>query len=237
MCKQDSRRSVIRHTDRFFFCVGLIMLCSEIWKQLTLTFSSSVPSYNWWYFPFQLCSIPMYLLTVLPFVRSRKLRQAILCFLMSYGTLGGAAVFADTSGLHYAVPALTVHSYLWHIALILTGTCAARTFYSELRLCGREQAKQKKEPALPIPSFLRSTVLYLACCCIAVILNLALDRYGRINMFYLNPHLKMQQIIFRDLVPLFGNTAALLIYIAASVTGSFLLFLLWYLIFIRLIHR
>ena len=89
-----------RPSDRLFFLFGLLMLCSEVWKQLTLTFPVGHGVYNLWYFPFQLCSIPMYIFLVLPFVRPEKIRQALLCFLMCYALLGGIAVFADTSGLH-----------------------------------------------------------------------------------------------------------------------------------------
>ena len=34
---------------------------SEIWKQLLLTWANG-GVYRWWYFPFQLCSMPLYLL-------------------------------------------------------------------------------------------------------------------------------------------------------------------------------
>ena len=48
-------------SERFLFYTGLVMAASEIWKQWTLTFVLGGGSYNWWYFPFQLCSVPMYL--------------------------------------------------------------------------------------------------------------------------------------------------------------------------------
>ena len=83
-----------RKTDIFFFICGLFMLSGEIWKQLTLTFILGGGQYNWWYFPFQLCSIPMYILILYPRIRRSALKQALLTFLMCYGLLGGIAVFA-----------------------------------------------------------------------------------------------------------------------------------------------
>ena len=99
-----------RKTDGFFFTCGLFMLSSEIWKQLTLTFILNDGQYNWWHFPFQLCSIPMYILLIYPWIRRSALKQTLLTFLMCYGLLGGIAVFADTTGLHYPLPALTASS-------------------------------------------------------------------------------------------------------------------------------
>ena len=120
-------------SDIIFFVCGILMLCSEVWKQFTLTFVMGGGSYNWWYFPFQLCSIPMYVLLAYPWLRRGNVRRALLMFLMCYCLLGGIAVFADTSGLHYPLKALTVHSYLWHILLIILGITSGITYIRLLR--------------------------------------------------------------------------------------------------------
>ena len=106
---------------------------------------------------------------------------------MSYCPLGGIAVFADTTGLHYPLPALTAFSYIWHILLIITGI-AAGAVYLHL-FCGIRKAlfSRTLSRAFPLRSFLYSTFLYLGCCLAAVLLNLFLDQYGKINLFYINP--------------------------------------------------
>lgn len=114
----------------FFFICGLLMVVSEIWKQYCLTFLVNHGTYNWWYFPFQLCSTPMYVLLFLPYIKEERLCNACLTFLMSFGLLGGIAVFADTTGLHYPLPALTIHSYMWHILLIIISLFAAAALFS-----------------------------------------------------------------------------------------------------------
>lgn len=222
---------------KIFFLCGILMLCSEIWKQLVLTFILGNGTYNWWYFPFQLCSIPMYVLLAYPWLRREGARRMLLAFLMSYCLLGGVAVFADTSGLQYPLPALTVHSWSWHILLILiglgAGTVYCRRLYSDAKNVIFSRTLSKTFPLRP---FFHATVLYLACCLAAEAFNLSLDRYGLINMFYINPDLQMQQIVFRNLVPVIGNLPAILTYIAAVCAGAFLFFLFWNLAF-RLIIR
>ena len=210
------------------------MLISEIWKQLTLTFMLGHGTYNWWYLPFQLCSIPMYLLLAYPWIRRELARQALLAFLMCYGLMGGIAVFADTSGLQYPLEALTIHSYAWHILLILIGICAGVVYCRRLSAGSRDKSifSRALTCAFPFRPFLHSTLVYLSCCLIAEILNLSLDRFGTINMFYINPDYKMQQIVFRDLLPVIGNTGSLLLYIAVSIFGAFLLYLIW-----RILYR
>ena len=112
---------------RFFLASGILMLASELWKQYTLTFLLGGGNYNWWYFPFQLCSIPMYVCLLLPWVRSRCVQQVLTAFLVDFGMLGGIFAFFDTSGMHYDYFPLTVHSFAWHILLIILGLAAARS--------------------------------------------------------------------------------------------------------------
>ena len=219
-------------SDVFFFAFGILMLCSEVWKQFTLTFVIGGGRYNWWYFPFQLCSIPMYILLAYPWLRRSNTRRTLLTFLMCYCLLGGVAVFADTSGLHYPLRALTIHSYLWHILLIILGVTAGITYLRLLRANKKKALFSRSlKTAFPLRPFLYSSLLYLACCLIAELLNLSLDRFGTINMFYINPDYQMQQVVFRDLLPILGNTGVILFYIASTILGAFILFLVWKLIF------
>lgn len=223
-----SKKYFPRLSDRLFFLCGILMLCSEIWKQLVLTFSVGNGTYIWWYFPFQLCSIPMYILLAYPWLRRENIRRALLAFLMSYCLMSGIVVFADTSGLQYPIAALTVHSYAWHILLILIGIIAGLTYCQSLRSDAKSILFSRALSCVyPLRPFLSGTLLYLSCCLIAGLLNVSLDKYGLINMFYINPHYQMQQVIFRDLPPLIGNLPAIAVYIAASVVGAFLFFMVW----------
>lgn len=232
----------------FFFTCGILMLISEIWKQLVLTFILGNACYNWWYFPFQLCSIPMYLLLIYPLFRQNVFRKTLLVFLMCYSLLGGIAAFADTSGLHYPLTSLTLHSYIWHVFLIVLGISAGTVYICSLhsdsqRTLSCQQSDKKRTlfsrahlPAFPLRPFAYSTFLYLLCCLIAELLNLSLDQFGTINMFYINPDYRMQQIIFRELLPLLGNAGTILVYIASTILGALILFLFWKLIWRLVLH-
>lgn len=59
-----------RHLHVLSAC-GLILAVSEIYKQGFLYYIVNGEQYDWWYFPFQLCSIPMYLCLLLPFIGPR----------------------------------------------------------------------------------------------------------------------------------------------------------------------
>lgn len=193
------------------FCFGLLMLVSEIWKQWCLTYYLNHGSYNWWYFPFQLCSIPMYICLLAPWVKSRRIYGRLLSFLMDFGLLAGIFTFFDTSGLYYGYAPLTVHSFAWHVLLIILG------FFAGL----------SKEADYSMKGFRFSVLVYLACCLFATGLNLAFYRFGSINMFYISPRYPMTQKVFGEIALLCGNTAGILIYIFTIAFGAFLLHLLW----------
>lgn len=196
----------------FFFCCGLVMAGSEIWKQLCLTFYIGHGSYNWWYFPFQLCSIPMYLCLILPWIRSEQFQKIILSFLMDFGLLGGIFAFFDTSGMHYSYLPLTIHSFAWHILLIILGLTAGFSRMADYSMRGWAGAVS----------------CYLSCCCAATCFNVIFHSSGTINMFYISPYYPMAQRVFRDIAQFTGNTAGIFIYILATILCSGIFHWLWH---------
>lgn len=197
---------------RFFFICGIILFLSEIWKQYCITFIINEHRYDWWYFPFQLCSVPMYLCLLLPVV-PENVRQVFFTFLMTFGLMGGIFTFFDTSGLHYPYAPLTVHSYLWHVLLIIIGMAAGLL--------------QRKRKLIPARGFSGSALCYLACCALATVFNVVFHPYGNINMFYISPYYAMEQKVFAQIAAVTGNAVGILIYIASNLTGAYVIFRLW----------
>lgn len=209
----------------FYTLCGLLMLVSEIWKQLTLTFTVNHGNYSWWHFPFQLCSIPMYVCLTVGFLSSKRPRSLIpylkvhgdrLCsflaaFLMDFGLLGGVFAFFDTSGMHYGYLPLTIHSFAWHILLVILGC------YSGLN----------KNTCRTLSGYGFSVMLYLVCCGIATIFNLIFHQFGMVNLFYISPHYYMQQKVFSQIADTFGNGFGIAAYIAASIAGAGIFHFLW----------
>ena len=208
---------------------------SELWKQYTLTFTLGHGHYNWWYFPFQLCSIPMYLCLMLPWIHSDRLRKTTLTFLADFGLLGGIFAFCDTRGMHYDIFALTLHSYLWHVLLITIGLYTGFSGKTHARSSSTYRLVFSDQSFLPDFSFrgyLRSTGLYLVCCLIATGCNYLFHPFGKINMFYISPHYWMNQIVFQNITHAFGNPAGILAYITATTIGAGILHAIW-----SFIHR
>ena len=185
---------------------GFVMLASELWKQWTLTYAINDGHYIWWYLPFQLCSIPMYIcltlgiLFLLSCYTDSSARQTTYChissrlqsFLMDFGLLGG-------------------------ILLITLGF-----------ISGLDHRTDHTKKGLQF-----SVCLYLGCCLIATVLNLTLYPLGTINMFYISPRYTMQQKVFCEIAKALGNGWGIGSYIAMSVVGAGVLHEGWNLLYRR----
>lgn len=208
---------------------------SEILKQLLLYIGNDC-HYIWWYFPFQLCSMHLYLLpAALLLSRSGhksignisncsgkyfftsflsrpgiclQLQQIIFTFLADFGTLAGIFAFCDTSGMQYQMSVLTAHSYLWHFLMIFTGILLGLS------------------PEIT-GAFGPSCALFLSYAGIASVINLLFHDYGSINMFYISPWEPVTQAVFRDIAALTGDTLCHIIYLAVIVTGAGILHLVF----------
>lgn len=58
---RDNRRSF----DQIMLVSGVILLIGELYKQLMNFYIVNNHAYDWWIFPFQLCSLPLYLCPLL----------------------------------------------------------------------------------------------------------------------------------------------------------------------------
>ena len=71
-----------------FFC-GLFLSLSEVLKQFFCYFIIMDCCYSWGDFPFQLCSIPMYLCLIVPWLKPGNLQRSMCSFMVLYNLLGG----------------------------------------------------------------------------------------------------------------------------------------------------
>lgn len=194
------------HQTVLFLC-GLLLTVSEIYKQLFLYYIVNNGHYDWWYFPFQLCSVPMYLCLLLPLADRlpvRSLPRTICTFLQDFGLLGGFMALAEPSGLMHPYWTLTLHGFLWHFTLIFIGAyCAAAG------ISGRGSG-----------SFFSMLPLFFLCCAIATAVDVLSHPYGNADMFYISPYYPNGQIIFHRIALTVGTAAGNVLYLMAVILGG-----------------
>lgn len=190
--------------DRILSGCGIFLAVTEAYKQLFLYFSINNRSYDWWFFPFQLCSLPMYFCLLLPVLPDCRLKTSLCTFMQDYGLLGGIAALIVPEGFCHIHWTLTIHGYLWHILLILISLFICLTGHSDLSLRG----------------FTDTIPVFAVCCCIACAVNLLAPGRGRADMFYISPYYPNTQIVFHDLALCLGIHPANLLYLLSIVAGG-----------------
>ncbi len=204
-----ARRLAPKHLDRVLWGCGFLLALTEIYKQLFLYHVVYLGDYNWWYFPFQLCSMPMYLCMLLPLLARRpRAHQTVCTFLQDFCLLGGIMALAEPSGLMHPYWTLTIHGLWWHVMLIFIGLLICFS-----GLSGRNRW-----------DYLRTLPLLGCFCVIATCINIA--THGEADMFYISPYYPVSQAVFHQISLVLGTAAGILVYLLSLCAGGFLCHLL-----------
>lgn len=196
--------SVHSHACLILWICGLILGASEVYKQLFIYEVVNQGRYDWWYFPFQLCSTPMYLCLAFPLLPAGLPRKTAASFLESFGLLGGVMALAEPSGLMHPYWTLTLHGLLWHILLVFIAFFCAGS-----GLAGRTTR-----------DFLCTIPLFFVFCLIATAINVFTG--GKADMFYISPYYPITQVVFHQISLALGVVPGIAIYLMSTCAGAFL---------------
>ena len=188
--------------------IGIILAVCEVYKQLMYKLVINPDRlYNWGAFPFHLCSVPMYLCLIIPFLKKGVVRQTMYDFIMTYSLLSGFVAFLEPSGLLHKQVTMTAHSLLWHLVLVFLGALMAFTGLGKT-------AK---------PNFKRATIMWLVLCAVAFLINcIHWDvSEGAINNFFVGPR-NSSLIICKQISEMFGWYVSTVLYIPAVSVGAWL---------------
>lgn len=190
--------------------VGIFLMVAEVYKQLFYYFYMEDGSYAWWIFPFQLCSVPMYMCVIAPLLKPGRVQKSMYNFMMIYNLLGGFISFLEPSGLLHGYLTLTLHSCTWHMLLVFVG----------LYLCFSGRA------GFEMKDYRSATGTFLLLCVVAFCINLIFWDVsgGTINMFFIGPK-NSPLIVFSDIAEAFGWYVGTALYIPSVCLGAFLIFL------------
>lgn len=187
--------------------LGWFLLVCEIYKQIFLYYIINQQNYDWWFFPFQLCSLPMYLGLLLPALKKGSFRTMLCTFMQDFGLLGGIAALLVSDGFRHIHWSLTLHGYLWHLILILMSLVIFCSGLSDLSFKG----------------FLRTLPFFAFCCCIATFINLTAPEHGTADMFYISPYHPSVQLLIHDIALQYGILTGHLVYLTAVCLGACLI--------------
>ena len=199
-----------RSRDKAMTILGFVFIALEIFK---ITFRIIVKEgADLTLISFQICSIPMYLLPFIYFMKEGKLKQAFVGY-VSFQSFTSAFFYfvKPAAALNTAYIAITVQSILWHSLMVASGVYAMIAY----GLLTKEGFR----------SFIYSYILWVVTVVIAVILNIVLIKANpgtALNLFYIAPNSTFKypllSILFKEPKP---YLLFLLVYLVYYFIGGF----------------
>ena len=204
---------------------GIVALILEVLKQLIWSFNYDINTnmvtwnYQWYAFPFQLCTTPIFVSLICLFLKKNKLRDYLLSY-MSYITILGSfstMILPDscfTTDILVNIHTMWLHlgSFVVSVYLLMTG-----------------------EVKTTVKSVLKSIVVLLIFVIIAdtmnvIMYNLDVLNGETFNMFYISPYFESSLPLFDTIQRNVPYVSYLLIYISSLSLGAFVIYLLCMLI-------
>ena len=193
-----------KNRDKAMTILGFVFIALEIFK---ITFRVIVKEgADLTLISFQICSIPMYLLPFIYFMKEGKLKQAFVGY-VSFQSFTSAFFYfvKPAAALNTAYIAITVQSILWHSLMVASGVYAMIAY----GLLNKEGFR----------TFLYSYILWVVTVAIAVVLNIILIKAvpgTAVNLFYIAPNstfkYPMLSILFKEPKPYVLFLMAYLVY-------------------------
>lgn len=118
----------------------IIMWVGELYKQFEQSFVTGKFFYDWYYFPFQFCSTPLYTFLLCAILKRGKIYDALSAYNATYGLFAGTLVMIAPSSVLYSSYGIGAQSLLHHALMLVTGVSAlvayAKSFSPKLFLGG-----------------------------------------------------------------------------------------------------
>lgn len=212
-----------KHNDKQLKIVlatyGIIVLVLEILKQLTWSFNYDPVTqlitwdYEWYAFPFQLCTTPIYISLICLFLKKGKLRDALLSYLAFFTILGSISTILLPESCFVEDILVNIHTMYLHLG----------SFVISVYLLFTKEVKLNKK------NFISSTIVFLALTTIAEILNISIYHSGILNgetfnMFYISPYFISSLPVFDIIQENVPYIIYLLIYIVALTLGALIIY-------------
>lgn len=204
--------------------IGITLMVLEVFKQLIFAYDKDTCTweYDWKQFPFQFCSVPMYVMVLVGFLKECKFRDFLCSFLATFGLFAGIIVMFYPSTVLSPIIVRFCQSMIHHLAMVVGGFVVL--------VSGKIKFEHK--------TILKAMAVFSVIVCMAFIMNIVFHLSGNtssFNMFYIGPFSDsdipvLKQIgqkcnISADYIHL-GNFAFLLIYIVGFSLAAYIILLI-----------
>lgn len=193
-----------------------IMILFEIYKQIVFTFNvvdgQIVSHYQWYAFPFQLCSTPMYVMLIAGLCKPSKFQRSLTAYLALFSLFGGLCVYLYPNDVFTTIIGINIQTMIHH-GLQIAIACFLLSYYRN---------------ELNFKFYLKSLPVFAVTVAIAMGLNLIAPMIttDTFNMFYISPYYACTLPILNMLYPLMPYPLFLCMYVIGFCLVSYIIYII-----------
>lgn len=204
-----------KQAKRIVFITALIVIVMEIYKQINYTFTISDGTinadYQWYIFPFQFCSMPMFVGFLAGLLKKCKVRDSLYAFLATYAVFAGTSVMLYPSTVFIKTIGINVQTMFCHGSMITVGVYLLWTGYVKVKL----STILKAMPVFAIAVILAAIMNEIA--------NLeGLTKTETFNMFFISPYCEPSLPVYSLVQQVVPFPLSLVIYILGFTAAAFI---------------
>jgi len=198
---------------------ALLVAALEIYKQIVYSFSISdgqfVYDYQWYAFPWQFCSMPMYAGLLVGVFRRGKIHDALMAFLATYAVFAGICVMIYPVDVFIGTIGINIQTMVCHGSMISVGVF--------LFCAGYVKTEHR--------TILKAIPVFAAAVLIASVLNEVAYFSGLLeretfNMFFVSPHCEPSLPVYSAVQALVPFPWCLIVYILVFSLAAYVILLL-----------
>lgn len=204
---------------KIVFIFWILIVALEFYKQFNYSFSVSdnklVWDFQWYAFPFQLCSTPLYAMPFVIFLKDGRTRDAFISYMGAFSFFGGLAVFFYPNDVFISTIGINIQTMIHHGTQVVIG----------IFLLFHQRNK------LGIFHYLKGIPVFAGFSIIAIALNeiaVASGLTETFNMFYISRHYDCTLPVLSAIYPNVPYGVFLLIYLLGFVIVSSIMYFAQY---------
>ncbi|MBQ8238470.1 MAG: YwaF family protein [Oscillospiraceae bacterium] len=214
---------------KLLLIISLTVMALEVYKQINFSFRYDGETisfdYQWYAFPFQFCSTPMYIGLLSAVARNRHLHECLCAYLATYGFFAGLCVMFYPSTVFIDTIGINIQTMICHGSMVTIGIYLLFSGYVQ-----QKAATIRK--ALPVFAILAAMAMGMN----ELAYRTGLLETETFNMFFISPYCAPELPVYSLVQGFIPFPWCLLFYVAGFTAAGALVLCLVRLLSIFLFH-
>ena len=198
------------------FALSLIVVILEVYKMINYSFSYDggkiTFDFQWYAFPFQFCSTPMYVGILAGLIKKGKVHNALCAYLATYAIFAGLCVMVYPGDVFISTVGINIQTMVCHGVMLPIGAYLFATGHAKLEH----------------KTILKAFCVFAVAVVIAVSMNEIAHWSGleeTFNMFYFSPYWPPHLPVYSSVQAVVPYPISLIIYVAGFTAAAYIMLL------------